>query len=451
MTKDKITIENIKCISQLSVEFDYPESKFIVITGKNGIGKTSLIKAFHLISDPDIFHKSSGLNAIRHDSKITFNIDGFDSFSFKFNEKLGVLDTKDKLPSTNQIIAELPIPFGNRFKQFSLISNHDSAIRANIAASEYDSADELICFLSQIYQNDKFNELKTTKVRNYEFYFILLDDNYYVREDHLSSGEYFLIQLYRIITSGAKLVLIDELDVALDAAAQVKLYIGIKPLLERYGSRLIVISHSLAFMNTVDDGGLYYLEDNAGSVTLEQRSFGYIKSDLYGFEGYDRYILTEDEVLEGFVEYIIIFYSIRPYYQHRIIGVGGCNQLKLIVEKNDRCKIFSDSRNVLAIVDGDAFPSLDQEYTGSTQIYQSPVEDIEMFIYRNRDTLLQEIERPTYTESNKPKTASKTYWKYLINDIGIQKNELYKKIIDSKPEKCEQLAGELKIFLEKTN
>ena len=54
-------------------------------------------------------------------------------------------------------------------------------------------------------------------------------------------------------------MLIDELDVALDAAAQVKLYSGIKPLLARYGSRLIVISHSLAFMNTVDDGGLYYL------------------------------------------------------------------------------------------------------------------------------------------------------------------------------------------------
>jgi len=451
MTKDKITIENIKCISRLSVEFNYPESKFIVITGKNGIGKTSLIKAFHLISDPDIFQKSSGLNAIRHDSKITFNIDGFDGFSFDFNEKLGVLDTKDKLPSINQIIAELPIPYGNRFKQFSLISNHDSAIRTNIAASEYGRADELICFLSQIYQNDKFNELKTTKVKNYEFYFILLYDDYYVREDHLSSGEYFLIQLYRIITSGAKLVLIDELDVALDAAAQVKLYTGIKPLLERYSSRLIVISHSLAFMNTVDDGGLYYLEDNSGSITLEQRSFGYIKSDLYGFEGYDRYILTEDEVLEGFVEYIIIFYSVRPYYQHRTIGVGGWTQLKMIIEKNDRDKIFSYSSNVLAIVDGDAYPSLVREYNGSTEIYQSPVADIEMFIYKMRDTLLQNIEIPIYTESNDPKKASKSYWKYLTIDKGMQKNELYQIIIDSEQEKCQHLVAKIKIFLERSN
>jgi hypothetical protein len=246
-------------------------------------------------------------------------------------------------------------------------------------------------------------------------------------------------------------VLIDELDVALDAAAQVKLYTGIKPLLEKYSSRLIVVSHSLAFMNTVDDGGLYYLEDNSGSVTLEQRSFGYIKSDLYGFEGYDRYILTEDEVLEGFVEYIIVSYSLRPYFQHRTIGVGGCNQLKMIVEKNDRYKIFSDSSNVLAIVDGDTYPSLVQEYNGSTEIYRSPVEDIEMFIYLNRDALLQEIENPTYTESNIPKKASKSYWKYLTIDKGMKKNELYQIIIDSEQEKCQHLVAKIKIFLERSN
>jgi len=117
--------------------------------------------------------------------------------------------------------------------------------------------------------------------------------------------------------------LVDELDVALDAAAQVRLYAAIKKLLKQYQTRLIVISHSLAFMSTVDDGSLYYLEENKGQVTLEQRSFGYIKSDLYGFKGFDRYILTEDPVLEGFIEFIIRRYSITAYYQHKTIGVGG--------------------------------------------------------------------------------------------------------------------------------
>lgn len=103
MIKDKIIIQNIKNISSLLVEFIYPESKLIVITGRNGIGKTSLVKAFHLIKEPDIFQKSSGLNAIRTDSKISFDVSGFAPFVFDYNQRLGVLDTKNKLPIPGEI------------------------------------------------------------------------------------------------------------------------------------------------------------------------------------------------------------------------------------------------------------------------------------------------------------------------------------------------------------
>ena len=133
-----------------------------------------------------------------------------------------------------------------------------------------------------------------------------------------------------MITSGAKLIIIDEVDVALDASAQVHLYNAIKPLLTKHKSRLILVSHSLAFMNTVEEGGLYYLEYKSSTTTLEQRSFGYIKSDLYGFKGYDRYILTEDSILEGFIEHVIKDkqFSITPYYKYITIRAGGWKQLQ---------------------------------------------------------------------------------------------------------------------------
>lgn len=247
------------------------------------------------------------------------------------------------------------------------------------------------------------------------------------------------------------MILIDELDVALDASAQVKIYASIKPLLERYGSRLIVISHSLAFMRTIEDGGLYYLEDNSGSITLESRSFGYIKSDLYGFEGYERYILTEDDVLEGFIEYIIIAYSINPFYQHKTIGVAGVNQLKKIVEKNDRDKIFSDSRNVMAIVDGDTYQELIQGYNGKTKLLCSPVNDIEMYIYNNRNFLLPDVDLPSYTESANTKKASKSYWKYLIINMEININLLYRLITEHEPIKSQELGDKIREFLEYEN
>ena len=452
MPSDKITLQNIKNISRLSVEFNFTDSGFVAITGKNGVGKTSLVKALHMISEPKIFQKSAGLNAIKPNSKITLELEGFEPFSFSYNSQRGALDTKDVLPALGDVVAELPIPYGDRFKQFTLIASHDADIRDNIAASQYQDADELVCFLSKVYSSNKFKGLKETTVKKHIFYFLLEDEDYYIREDYLSSGEFFLIQLFRLITSGAKLVFIDELDVALDAAAQVKLYGAIKPLLKKYGTRLIVISHSLAFMSTVDDGELYYLESSSGTVTLEQRSFGYIKSDLYGFEGYDKYILTEDSMLEGFIEYLIIRFQIQVYFRYKIIGVGGVNQLQMITEKNDIDKIFSESNNVLCIVDGDVHPKLSKEYKGPTQILCSPVEDIEKYIYQNRAKLLPETEPPKNQKKlGISKRAARKYWKNLTSDKGLgkDKNELYKLIVDNKYESAKKLAERIKFFLSK--
>ncbi len=450
MFRDKITLKNIKAITNLVVEFTFPESKFLVVTGKNGVGKTSIVKAFHLLNDPQIFEKSAGLNAIRKNSEISFEIDGFEAFSFNANNPKMVLDSRNRLPNIDEVIAELPIPYGKRFEQFSLIASHDNEIRNSIAATQYKHADGLISFLSEVYSSDKFSELKEISIGKITFYIILKPEDNYVREDHFSSGEFFLIQLYRLVTSGAKLVLVDELDIALDAAAQVRLYTAIKPLLEEYQTRLIVVSHSLAFMRTVDDGGLYYLEETEKKVTLEQRSFGYIKSDLYGFIGFDRYILTEDPVLEGFIEFIIMHYSITPYFQHKTIGVGGVDQLRKLVEKNDHDHIFTAPQNVMAISDKDVISELRRGYNGATIIFCSPVEDLELFMFKNRATLLADVELPTKKESENSKKASKRYWKYLTvyKDIGV--NKLYELIVNSNQAKAQLFADRIQQFLVKT-
>ncbi len=447
MNSIKIALKNVKLISKLSIEFIFPESNLLVLTGKNGVGKTSVVKAFHLINDPEIFKKSAGDNAVRANTLISFEIVGWGSYSFELNKREGVLDTRDRLPDTSDIIAELPIPYGMRFRQFSLIASFDKDIRTAIAASQYAAAHGLNSFLQQVYGIGKFKPLQETSIGKNTVYFVLLPDDYYIREDHLSSGEFFLIQLYRLITSGAKLVLVDELDVALDASAQVKLFNAIKPLLKKYQTRLLVISHSLAFMSTVDDGCLYYMEKNHGEISLEKRSFGYIKSDLYGFSGFDRYILTEDLVLEGFIEFIIKHFPITPYYQHRTIGVGGVNQLRMLLERNDQDQIFSLSKNVIAVADGDVFSELERTYKGPTKLFKSPVKDLELCIFNHRGNILPEIELPEFDESPNTKKASKTYWKYLTVDKKITTNRLYQLIVDMYPNQAQQFADKIEQFL----
>lgn len=234
---------------------------------------------------------------------------------------------------------------------------------------------------------------------------------------------------------------------ALDAVAQVNLYSAIQPILQANNSRLIVVSHSLAFFSTVDEGGLYYLERIGGEISLEERSFGYVKSDLFGFRGYDRYILTEDSVLEGFVEFLIRYFSIDCHYRHITIGVAGANQLKMIVDKNDVQQIFTESDNVLCIVDRDVFPGLIEEYEGPTRILSTPVDDLESYIYINRDVLLSDVELPTHQESSKVKKASKNYWKWLINDKGFSAEQLYRVIVNADGIDVAPLTEEIRGFL----
>ncbi|WP_369158195.1 AAA family ATPase [Candidatus Thiodiazotropha sp. LNASS1] len=447
MTKDSVSLQSVNNIDNLEIDFDFSATNIIVITGRNGIGKTTIIKSFYLLSDPDIFSKSSGENAVNYASRVSFSLNGIEPFGFYYNARLGAFDTKDALPGEGYIVSELPIPYGARFQHYSSVSKVDAELKFNIASADYKRASNLIAFLSDVYSSNKFDNLKSTKIKNNEYYFILKEDDYYLREDHFSSGEFFLIQLYRLIGSGAKLILVDELDVALDAVAQVNLYSSIKPILQENNSRLIVVSHSLAFMETVDEGCLYYLEKEDGIISLEVRSFSYIKSDLFGFQGYDRYFLTEDEVLEEFIEFLIRYYSIACHYQHITIGVAGVNQVRMIVEKNDDRKIFADSNKVLCVVDGDVFPELQDSYNGPTRVVCTPVDDLQSYLYLNREALLSDVELPTHNESSNVKRASKQYWKWLLNSKGISAERLYRTIVESEGVDVFQLKNEIEAFL----
>lgn len=447
MTTDSVIIKNIKSIKHLSVRFVFSDNGFLVVTGKNGIGKTSLVKAFSLLSDPLVFNKSSGDMSINEGSYIEISIEGFSPIKYTYNVNHKSLDSKDILPRRDKVVAELSVPYGDRFKQFSLISEYDRDIRANIASSQYKRADKLIEFLKNIYLSDKFDDLKETKVKKHVFYFRLLPGDYYIREDYFSSGEFFLIQLFRLITSGASLVLVDEVDVALDAAAQVRLYSTITPLLKEHKTRLIVISHSLAFMSTVGDGEIYYLEDKCECVSLEQRSLGYVKSDLYGFMGKDRYILVEDDMLAGFVRYLINRH-IKTFFEYEIIAVGGEPQINSMISKNDKDRIFSEPQNVIVVVDKDIIGKI--KSGGLTKVYSSPVDDIELFIYKNRGRLLPHIELKEFKAAEKEKKTAKTFWRKLISSGDIREDELYLLVESEYTDSTGLLITSLRAHLEMT-
>jgi len=441
----EIAIRNIKSVVELSARFEFDNSDIIALTGKNGAGKTTLANSFALLSDAQIFKKAAGLDSVRFDSSVTLRLGQHQPCSFRFNSKISALDSKDTLPPKNSVLVELPIPFGSRFRQFALVANYDAELRANIAASRFFEAEELIIFLNEVYPDRNYVGLKAVDIGKHRFYFIPLESNYYIREDHFSSGEFFLIQLFRLATSGAELIIIDELDVALDASAQVRLYKAIKPLLQRFSSKLIVISHSLAFISTVDDGGLYYLENTGDGVSrIERRSFGYVKSDLYGFRGKDRYIITEDDILRGFLRYLINAH-VQCFFEYEIISVGGQPQIESIARRNDADQIFGASEHLLIVVDRDILDRV--RYQGPSKICSSPVNDIELFIWENRERLLPDCGIDEFAPAKKPKDTAKTYWRKLLSSKTITEHELFQFVERENKEKTDDLIATLKNLL----
>ncbi|MNP64939.1 hypothetical protein D3C76_1604840 [compost metagenome] len=105
------------------------------------------------------------------------------------------------------------MPWGQRFNAFQSISSADKDIRTAVSISDYSVPEELILLLADVYGDNKFSGLKEVKIGRNNYYIMPLKDDRYVREDHLSSGEFFLISLYRKIKGSAKLIVIDEIDI----------------------------------------------------------------------------------------------------------------------------------------------------------------------------------------------------------------------------------------------
>lgn len=221
----------------------------------------------------------------------------------------------------------------------------------------------MILFLSTVYGTERFNNLKEVTIKKENHYFILKNDNYYIREDYLSSGEYFVINLFKLIQQRKKLIAIDEIDISLDASAQTKLIEQIRNYCTAYGVTVIFTTHSLPLMKTLNADELYYMEESNGKTFIKNTSYNYIKSVLYGFKGWDKYILTEDKVLSSYIKHLITTILEPIFFNFIIIYAGGCDEVIDLMNRNSSIEFFCPAENVISILDGDAqhkFPQNDK-------------------------------------------------------------------------------------------
>ncbi|OPB34635.1 AAA family ATPase [Pseudomonas fluorescens] len=352
--KIEIEINNIQHVSMLKFDIDLSLNKLTCLIGKNGIGKTTLIKAIQNLRFADTFAQTSQPGIFRTDSNIKYLVDKI-PFTFTYDPDIRSLNSKDVIPDTikSNIDVELPMPYGQRFSFFQTLTKADPDIRSNIVMGTHEGPTELIEFLNYIYSTTKFNNLVQIKVKRNEYYCILLEDSRYIREDYLSSGEYLLISVYRKIKNRCKLIVIDEIDISLDAAAQTRLATKLRSFCATYSVNILFTTHSLALMKTLSDREIFYLLDDPTCVRPIPASYSYVKSILFGFKGWDRYILTEDDLLQKLLEHLLKKHHPKTHFQYKIIYIGGGSGVVDLMSRNAKEEFFANQKNVISILDGD--------------------------------------------------------------------------------------------------
>lgn len=171
---------------------------------------------------------------------------------------------------------------------------------------------------------------------------------------------------------------------------------------------------------TIYANGLDQTHD--GIRSLPCAKVAYVKSILFGFKGWDRYILVEDESAKLVIQHHIDKHCLPTYYRHLIIEVGGVGQVMSLLERNRILGFLAPADAVIAILDGD---QAGEGHANGVDAYCMPLWSLE-------SAFEAAYEKPTFTPKlpdtvqaslpvkGRPKALHKAYRRYRYkSDIEI--------------------------------
>lgn len=441
MNRLQVSLESIQHVASLTLDLDLSVPGLVCLVGRNGAGKTTLVRALRNLASADTFVRTATPYAFSPTSRITYVIDGAEVV-FAYDDKIRSLNCRGTIPLElrNLIAAELPMPHGTRFNYFKSASDADLDIRRAIALGSHSHPEELVSFLAAIYGSTRYSSMVEVIVKGKSYYAIVKGDGTYIREDYLSSGEYFLINFYRTIKGSAQLIVIDEIDISLDAAAQANLTEWLRAFCARYERKILFTTHSLAVMRQLEENELFYVDESNGHISISPTSYSYAKARLFGFSGWDRYILTEDEVLLGFIEAVIEKYCPQTFFRYKIIFIGGGSQVVGLMKHNEREQFLSSPEKVIAILDGD---QRNEKFFCHPGVHVMPIESVEKAIYSDRKA---DGNFPFSTERDSF-TGAKDFHNYL-QQMGIAtQKQIFEYLISRNDEALQAIGAVLRKFL----
>lgn len=441
MNRLYVSLEFIQQIVSLTLDLDLSVPGLMCLVGRNGTGKTTLVRALRNLSSADTFVRTATPYAFSHNSRITYVVDGTEVV-FAYDATIRSLNCKEVIPSELRglISAELPIPYGTRFNYFKSASEADLDIRKSITLGSSNRPSELIAFLTAIYDSTRYSSMVEVTIKGKNYYAIVKDNGTYIREDYLSSGEYFLINLYRTIKGSSQLIVIDEIDLSLDAAAQANLASWLRNFCAAYGRKILFTTHSLAMMRKLETNELFFIDESQGCTSISPTSYSFAKARLFGFAGWDKYILTEDKVLLGFIESLIEKCCPYTFFRYKIIFIGGATQVVALMKHNEQEQFLTSPDKVIAILDGDQRNVRYVKYPG---VYLLPIESIEKSLLADSH---DDNDFPFAVDKD-DFTGDKDFYRYLQQKGIATQKHIFEYLLTRHDQALKELCEALRRFL----
>jgi ABC-type cobalamin/Fe3+-siderophores transport system ATPase subunit len=274
----KVTIENLKSIK--SLVFDVPMHGAFVVTGANGCGKTSLLTALHRMGMANAFQtglpgakKFNGIDGLEA-ARLIYEING-KSVSYRYNNTRW-----SATPKSNSSLV---------FDGFSAVlflkadSSRVEPTPNELVGARKLAADPLLKkFLNDVFDTTKFDKLLKINLpgKNTVAHLIEMDSgtakkkNYY-SEKAFSLGELCVMRLAQKLLSvkNGALYIVDEFEMALHPAAQVRLFREIEKLAKSRNCTILVSTHSSSLIKSVKRENIIYLENIDGVVSVHRNVY----------------------------------------------------------------------------------------------------------------------------------------------------------------------------------
>ncbi|QXC52616.1 AAA family ATPase (plasmid) [Agrobacterium salinitolerans] len=343
-----IEICNLRNIARL--HFTIPDRGVWLLTGANGVGKTSLLACLRRLGSANAFpvHFPSSLRSDRLDNhatgRVTYEVNG----------------SRVEYAYRGSRWTPRPRSASHLFRNFGYASVTyigATADRITPRPEDFDTHHvkavdkHIVNAANRIFQTEKFTQLRSinlTRGKGNDAFVLALGTapQTYHSEKHFSLGELCVLKLLRLLKDvpNNSMIIVDELEMALHPRAQVELLRYLEEQAKSKSLTVIFSTHSVTLLKTIDHRHIIYLErQEDGSVApvvgcFPTYAIGNIAADEETLP--DIVFYVEDLFARDFLNAFFDLFSDAKYNDPtlrpsaKIVPVGGYSEVVRFLERN---------------------------------------------------------------------------------------------------------------------